>query len=79
MATACLLTVSISIHLVELAPSSIRAFAVGTSYQLGNLASSASSTIEAKLGERFPLPAGKNGVTRYKYGVVMCIFMGCVS
>lgn len=68
----------IPIHLNELAPSSLRTFTVGTSYQLGNLASSASSTIEAKLGERFPLPP-KGGVARYKYGTVMCIFMGAVS
>ena len=54
---------------------------VGTSYQLGNLVSSASSTIEATIGERFPLPSievkGKP-VERYAYGKVICIFMGCV-
>ena len=50
---------------------------VGTSYQLGNLASSASSTIEATIGERFPLlPKGKT--KRYDYGKVICIFMACV-
>lgn len=46
---------------------------VGTSYQLGNLVSSASSTIEATIGERFPLdPVVINGVktTRYNYGIV---------
>lgn len=46
----------IPIHLMELSPGSFRTFVVGTSYQLGNLASSASSTIEATIGERFPLP-----------------------
>lgn len=51
---------------------------MGTSYQLGNLASSASATIEAKLGERFPLPAGANGESRYEYGRAMCIFCGAV-
>ena len=50
---------------------------MGTSYQLGNLVSSASSTIEATIGERFPLPP-KGDVKRYKYGLVICIFMGCV-
>jgi MFS transporter, SHS family, lactate transporter len=64
---------------MELSPVAIRTFVVGTSYQLGNLASSASSTIEARLGERFPLPPGEGGVKRYEYGKVICIFMGCVS
>jgi len=67
---------------MELSPGSFRTFVVGTSYQLGNLASSASSTIETELGARFPLPSkisatGKK-TPRYKYGLVMCIFMGCV-
>lgn len=65
----------IPVHLMELSPGSIRTFAVGMSYQLGNLASSASSTIESTIGERFPLP-GKPG--SYEYGKVICIFMGCV-
>lgn len=72
----------IPIHLMELSPGSFRTFVVGTSYQLGNLASSASSTIETELGAHFPLPpkVAKNGkkTDRYKYGLVMCIFMGCV-
>lgn len=71
----------IPIHLMELSPGALRTFVVGTSYQLGNLASSASSTIESKLGEQFPLPSAKiNGKTtkRYEYGKVICIFMGAV-
>lgn len=71
----------IPIHLMELSPGSLRTFVVGTSYQLGNLASSASSTIEATIGERFPLPPIEhNGKTvkRYEYGKVICIFLGCV-
>src|ERR1700710_2150154 len=72
----------IPIHLMELSPGSLRTFVVGTSYQLGNLASSASSTIEAQLGENYPLAplhtkAGKT-VKRYNYGKVICIFMGAV-
>ena len=72
----------IPVHLMELSPGSFRTFVVGTSYQLGNLVSSASSTIESTIGERFPLPdkvsaAGKH-TKRYQYGKVMCIFMGCV-
>ncbi|EHY60849.1 Carboxylic acid transporter protein-like protein [Exophiala dermatitidis] len=71
----------VPIHLMELSPGSIRTFVVGTSYQLGNLASSASSTIESTIGERFPLdPIHKDGKTikRYNYGLVICIFMGAV-
>jgi len=66
---------------MELSPGSFRTFVVGTSYQLGNLASSASSTIESTIGERFPLAPLKTatGTTnRYNYGLVICIFMGCV-
>ncbi|KAK9238913.1 major facilitator superfamily domain-containing protein [Lipomyces kononenkoae] len=69
----------IPIYLSELSPAPLRAFIVGLSYQLGNLASSAASTIEATLGMRFPLdtPAGES-IQRYDYGKVMAIFMGCV-
>ena len=62
---------------MELSPGSFRTFVVGTSYQLGNLVSSASSTIETTIGERFPLPP-KGKTKRYEYGKVICIFMGCV-
>ena len=75
----------IPIHLMELSPGSFRTFVVGTSYQLGNLASSASSTIESTIGSQFPLSpiiSHKDGKTtttpRYNYGKVICIFMGCV-
>jgi SHS family lactate transporter-like MFS transporter len=68
----------IPVHLMELSPGAFRTFVVGTAYQLGNLVSSASSTIEATIGERFPLPPLKNGVERYNYGIVVSIFMGAV-
>ncbi|KAI5310843.1 hypothetical protein KEM55_008291 [Ascosphaera atra] len=68
----------VPIYLMELSPGSFRTFVVGTSYQLGNLVSSASSTIESTIGSRFPLPDGEDGEKRYQYGIVMCIFMGCV-
>lgn len=68
----------IPIHLMELSPGAFRTFVVGTAYQLGNLVSSASSTIEARIGERFPLPPTTKGVARYDYGKVICIFMACV-
>lgn len=67
----------VPIHLMELSPGAFRTFVVGTSYQLGNLASSASATIEATLGEHFPL-LSSDTTKRYQYGLVMCIFMGCV-
>ena len=67
----------IPIHLMELSPGAFRTFVVGTAYQLGNLVSSASSTIESSIGERFPLPP-KGDVRRFEYGKVICIFMGCV-
>ncbi|EFX03533.1 sugar transporter family protein [Grosmannia clavigera kw1407] len=67
----------IPIHLMELSPGAFRTFVVGTAYQLGNLVSSASSTIESTIGERFPLPP-KGKVSRYEYGKVICIFLGCV-
>lgn len=66
----------IPIHLCELSPGSFRTFVVGTAYQLGNLVSSASSTIETTIGERFPLPPTKTGVSRYEYGKVICIVSG---
>ncbi|KAL2002210.1 hypothetical protein VTN02DRAFT_433 [Thermoascus thermophilus] len=68
----------IPIHLMELSPGPVRTFAVGTAYQLGNLVSSASSTIQSTIGERFPLPPTPDVAERFDYGKVICIFMGCV-
>lgn len=68
----------IPIYLMECSPGSFRTFVVGTAYQLGNLASSASSTIEATLGERFPLAPAADGASRYNYGKVIVIFLGAV-
>jgi MFS transporter, SHS family, lactate transporter len=67
----------IPIHISELSPPRFRAFIVGTTYQLGNLASSASSTIESTIGERFPI-TGADGKQVYDYAKVMAILMGCV-
>lgn len=71
----------IPIHLMELSPGLFCTSVVGTSYQLGNLIPSASSTIEATIGERFPLPPKQtNGrsIKRYEYAKVICIFVACV-
>lgn len=50
---------------------------VGISYQLGNLAASASSTIETTIGEQFPMTS-PSGEPIYDYAKVMAIFVGCV-
>lgn len=63
------------VHLIELSPGSLRTVVVGASYQLGNLASAASATIEATIGSRFPLsPKHEDGevIPRYDYGKVIC-------
>lgn len=67
----------VPVHIISLSPGSLRASAVGTAYQLGSLISSASTTIETTLGQRFPLPPTKKGVPRYNYGEVICIFTAC--
>lgn len=61
-------------YLLELVNSTHRTLLSGVAYQLGNLISSASATIEARIGENFPL--GEPGM--YDYGKVMCIFCGAV-
>lgn len=68
---------AVPIQLSELAPPQFRAFVVGLAYQLGNLASSASSTIETTIGEQFPITL-KDGKKTFDYAKVMAIFVGCV-
>lgn len=69
----------VPIHLIELSPPQFRSFVVGTSYQLGNLISSASSTIEATAGQHFPLHSSSNTTSsdkhQFDYGKVMIIFL----
>ena len=60
---------------MELAPPGLRTLVVGLTYQLGNLASSASATIEAVIGERYPIPPAADGTKRYDYGRVIGIFL----
>jgi SHS family lactate transporter-like MFS transporter len=69
----------VPIHLMELSPVQFRSFVVGTSYQLGNLISAASSTIEATASQNFPLHSSSNssGTQQYDYGKVMAIFLAC--
>lgn len=68
----------VPVHLTEMAPPALRSTVMGLTYQLGNLASSASVTIQTTIGERFPLPPDKNGFARYDYGKVIGIFLGVV-
>ncbi|KAF5092771.1 hypothetical protein D0Z00_004423 [Geotrichum galactomycetum] len=70
----------VPVYISELSPPNFRTLIVGTAYQLGNLASSASSTIETTIGEQFPLydSHGMQIVGKFNYGKVMAIFMGCV-
>lgn len=68
----------IPIHLIELSPPALRSLIVGLTYQLGNLASSASATIQAIIGERYPLPPAEDGTERFEYGRVIGIFCGAV-
>lgn len=68
----------IPIHLIELSPPALRSLTVGLTYQLGNLASSASATIQAIIGARYPLPPTSTGVKRFDYGKVIAIFMGTI-
>ncbi|KAF2642851.1 sugar transporter [Massarina eburnea CBS 473.64] len=68
----------IPIHLMELAPPALRTLVMGLTYQLGNLASSASATIQSTIGERYPLPPKADGTERFDYGKVIGIFMGAV-
>ena len=67
----------IPVYLSEMAPPDFRSFVVGIAYQLGNLASSASSTIETTIGEQFPI-LSPDGHQIYDYAKVMAIFIGCV-
>ena len=60
-------------HLMEMAPPVIRTFVVGTTYQLGNLASSPAAQLQARIAEEyFPLPPSSTGAPRYDYGKVIC-------
>lgn len=64
-------------HLLELSPPEFRSLVVGTAYQLGSLASSASATIQSSIGEEhFPLPPGPDGKKRFDYGIVICAVLG---
>lgn len=67
------------IHMAELAPADARALVSGLAYQLGNLASAASATIETQLADRFPYEKNAQGeTTKNDYAKVMAILTGAV-
>ncbi|QLL35104.1 hypothetical protein HG536_0H04800 [Torulaspora globosa] len=67
------------IHMAELAPADARALVSGLAYQLGNLASAASATIETQLADRFPYEKNAQGeTTKHDYAKVMAILTGAV-
>ncbi|CEP21966.1 Carboxylic acid transporter protein homolog [Cyberlindnera jadinii] len=66
-------------HLSELSPPDARVLVSGLAYQLGNLASSASSTIETDLAQRWPLEWDAEGnVIRLDYAKTIAVFTGAV-
>lgn len=69
---------SVPAYLVELSPSRYIAFIAGSAYNIGTLASSASSTIEAQIGEKFKLKDGAGNIIngKYDYSRVMAILLG---
>jgi SHS family lactate transporter-like MFS transporter len=48
---------------------------VGLAYQLGNLAASATPTIQALIAQQFPLPPAANGMEKFGYSIAIAIFM----
>ncbi|OAA66362.1 carboxylic acid transporter [Akanthomyces lecanii RCEF 1005] len=68
----------VPVYLMELAPATLRTTVIGLTYQLGNLASSGSATIQAIIGEKYKLSPGPQGQQRFDYGRVIAIFIGAV-
>lgn len=66
----------IPVHLVTLAPYTLRTLMVGLTYQLGNLASAPMTTLLSIYGEKFPLAPAKDGTKRYNYGRAIALFTG---
>lgn len=68
----------IPIHLSELSPPDARALVAGLAYQLGNLASSASSTIETTISENYVLEYENGVAVVFDYAKTMSILTGAV-
>ncbi|WFD44849.1 hypothetical protein MPSI1_003520 [Malassezia psittaci] len=70
----------IPVYLSEISPSAFRATFPGLAYQLGNMASSASSTIETRGGQNITIKDPKNpGKTIPDYATVSAILLACVA
>ena len=63
-------------YVLELVNKAHRTLLMGLSYQIGNLLSAGSATIQARIGELYPVPGAAPGV--FDYGKVMCIFCGAI-
>lgn len=69
----------IPVHLSELSPPEARALVSGLAYQLGNLASAASSTIETNLSTNWPLEWDADGkAIKFDYSKTIACFTGAV-
>ena len=69
----------IPVYLSEISPAAFRATFSGFTYQLGNMASSASSTIETRGGESIRMADPKHpGETIADYATVSAILLACV-
>lgn len=64
----------VPIYLSEIAPPAFRASFAGVAYQLGNMASSGASQIEADAGQTLKLP----GTDIADYATIQGILIGCV-
>lgn len=70
----------IPIYLTEISPAAFRATFPGLAYQLGNMASSAASTIESRGGENIKIPNPKRpGEMMADYATVSAILLACVA
>ncbi|KAJ1548299.1 hypothetical protein HK405_003762 [Cladochytrium tenue] len=63
-------------YLSEISPPAIRATFPGLMYNLGNMVSAASATIEAQVGQNYPTKNFK-GDTIPNYGLTQAIFIAC--
>ncbi|KAJ1556041.1 hypothetical protein HK405_008328 [Cladochytrium tenue] len=63
-------------YLAEISPPAIRATFPGLMYNLGNMVSAASATIEAQVGQNYPTTNYKGDVVP-NYGLTQAIFISC--
>ncbi|KAJ1958367.1 Carboxylic acid transporter [Linderina pennispora] len=68
----------IPVYLSEISPAAFRSTFPGLSYQLGNLISASASQIEAKLGEKNPLPELRDGKRIPDYGRTQGTLIGII-